>query len=851
MNGTHLLAQIKLRETRRQRDRLHALYDSIEARFTAAGSPLERLRALHAGLREVTFAQKPLHPDVADLDALFLADELGTAPPELIADRTRLLERELTQGRLRAEFTYAFGLILSEWTAPTADASTPAQPEPHPLPLLWEPAPAINTGWLDRAWQPLADVLAGVVAEVQKFARTEALAPVGQREVTSVLSRLQRDSYASPELRRQAAGVLSSPTQINEYAGALTILLNNLDEWEWPEPGLPLRAVWFRIKYRPYLHEDLITALFLQVIGLRWGLHLRYKLAWPALHSGKEADPGSRLFPKEPRTAPLSVVEQRRLSSQAQRFLATLRGSGDPESAGGYGPDALLEMLQTIETELRFASVFTRDRPLYVLQTDLRDFYPSLSHGLILDVLGRLGVSERWRQFFGKFLSARVRYRGQTRSVSRGLILEHLLADVLAECVLVVLDLHLIRSTGLRRCAVIDDLWLFSAERDSIVSAWREQQAFCRACGLEINEAKSGAVCFNAPEGLPEGLPAGRPRWGLLRLQPDGAWAVDEPAFAQQEDILRRQIAAQRSVLGLVSTYNGQVNYVLRQLALSLPLRGEHHRRVGARLDQMHESLLEPGHGLAEEVRRRLSGAFADARLKERGLPAALLYWPITAGGLALSHPLLHVAAYLRGRPSTAAPVPPDRDVVGAYLWRRSSKLTRSPLSPAEISALLYPPQGGLPVPLTREDISAYLRHKAKDSALPGDEDVDSAVAVLWGALYDRLVLPIELSPPPALPAMENLVNDFIKRGGEVSGRDQAGLSPYWRWVVYAYGPSLLEALGTFRFLMTELVPLELILEQRGAGPELEGKEPTALPPPPLIAPPPDGGRAAGEDIPF
>src|SRR4051794_40922831 len=92
MNYTRLLAQIKLRETQRQRDRLRKQYDAIEARVARADTPLERLRALYQGLREVTFAQKPLHPGVRELDALYLADELslpscstastsGTGPP--------------------------------------------------------------------------------------------------------------------------------------------------------------------------------------------------------------------------------------------------------------------------------------------------------------------------------------------------------------------------------------------------------------------------------------------------------------------------------------------------------------------------------------------------------------------------------------------------------------------------------------------------------------------------------------------------------------------------------------------------------------------------------------------------
>src|SRR5262249_9649527 len=121
LDSTQRLARIKLRETQRQRDRLHQQYDAIEARVAQATLPLERLRRLHEGLREVTFAQKSLHPDVRELDALYLADELGVVPPELVADRTRLLEREMAQGRLRAEFTYTFGRILSEWTSPATE----------------------------------------------------------------------------------------------------------------------------------------------------------------------------------------------------------------------------------------------------------------------------------------------------------------------------------------------------------------------------------------------------------------------------------------------------------------------------------------------------------------------------------------------------------------------------------------------------------------------------------------------------------------------------------------------------------------------------------------------------------
>jgi hypothetical protein len=228
---------------------------------------------------------------------------------------------------------------------------------------------------------------------------------------------------------------------------------------------------------------------------------------------------------------------------------------------------------------------------------------------------------------------------------------------------------------------------------------------------------------------------------------------------------------------------------------------------------------------MVEEVRRRLSGLFADARLQQRGLPAALIYWPITAGGLALVHPMLRVASYLPGRKPAAEPQLPSAELVAAYVRRRPPAIKERPLDQAETAFLLGLAESSLIGKFSRDDLVAEFRNQmAAGQTLPPTEAEQVMTAHLWSDCYNRLVAEIEPAAPPPLPSMEQLVNDFINRGTEVAGRAQEGLSPYWRWVVYTYGPSLLEALGTFRFLMTELVPLQLILETRGGLPSVEGR---------------------------
>ena len=58
-------------------------------------------------------------------------------------------------------------------------------------------------------------------------------------------------------------------------------------------------------------------------------------------------------------------------------------------------------------------------------------------------------------------------------------------------------------------------------------------------------------------------------------------------------------------------------------------------------------------------------------------------------------------------------------------------------------------------------------------------------------------------------------VDNFIECGAELSDGKQQTLSAYWRWILYTYGPQILNELGTFRFLITELVPLQLITQWR------------------------------------
>jgi hypothetical protein len=83
-----------------------------------------------------------------------------------------------------------------------------------------------------------------------------------------------------------------------------------------------------------------------------------------------------------------------------------------------------------------------------------------------------------------------------------------------------------------------------------------------------------------------------------------------------------------------------------------------------------------------------------------------------------------------------------------------------------------------------------------------------------WDAFYNHLLAELKPAKPKESAVMKTLANDFIARGQEISGGKQSGLSDYWRWILGIYGPEILDRFGTFRFLLTDLVPLQLIHEQ-------------------------------------
>lgn len=183
---------------------------------------------------------------------------------------------------------------------------------------------------------------------------------------------------------------------------------------------------------------------------------------------------------------------------------------------------------------------------------------------------------------------------------------------------------------------------------------------------------------------------------------------------------------------------------------------GDSHRKmVGRAIRSFHRDFFGEGRGIVAD----LSAAIRERFLSDAGQPAAIpegwIHWPITAGGLGLMNPLVTVGQYAE------------------------SYRTREPVA----------------IPAVRT-VGWDLQFNE------------------WGVYYSSLLRPIRPTEPQETKVMKTLVNDFIARGSDLSAGRQKGLTSYWRWILCTYGPQILRSFGTFRFLITELVPLQLITRQ-------------------------------------
>ncbi|HEU0026391.1 MAG TPA: reverse transcriptase domain-containing protein [Ktedonobacterales bacterium] len=812
-SAEQFITQMKFRELRVQRDTSLAAYGALGHELAEAADDATRLRILYRGLRDLRFAKQPLHPDVANLEPLLRDLDHGEASTETLSYWRAELERELLRGQLRSEIVYVFGALLEEGAA--EDLTTENQDQVardertaqmeriarQPQGNGADRAEFLQTVFDEFQLPPLAELRAVTrSATDENVYQPLTYTPRGNVELEAILERMTNDRYRSSGLRSQARRFRQNPTLLKELSDALAILIDHIEEWDWPEDGVAAHTEWAGNKWRLFLDEDLPTACLLELLGGRWQqafarvlkgapahrikrLERLHEIGAPAIiieneqsllmasasappdfatvDIWAEEDAGSPRTSRPEDGAAQTWSEPGSILMRRASLLGELRSFDRFDAYGETGAASGVETaLRLVHAEVGLGRAAFPNQPVYIIKLDLRDYYPSVPHDVVLSVLTRLGVAERDLSFFRRYLSTRINDDTGLVTARSGLPNRRRLSDLLGESLLLLLDAYVRRRANVQIVRLVDDICLIAASPTAAVAAWDAVQAFCAGCGLHINDEKSGAICIGGE--LPPGLPATSVRWQLLTLTDQGQWVVDELAFERFLDQTRRQLAMTSSVIAQARQYNEGLTYLEHAIGLSLRLGPEHRRSVNDAMRRYHRSLFGDAQGIADLLRRAIHERFLRTSASAQ-LPEAWLYWPITAGGLGLRHAGLLAATHAESFDHQAPPVLPLQRPAD---WQRK----------------------------------------------------DNEWARFYGALLDQ----VEPAAPAPNKVMEALVKDFIARGAGLSAGQQRTLSTYWRWILYIYGPQILDAFGTFRFLFSELVPLRLITERQLGDGETE-----------------------------
>lgn len=802
----YLIAQMKLHELRQQRPRLLQTYAELEQQVKQLPDQEQQLRTLFTSLQKIKMAEIALHPDVANLEPLLNDSYLSD---ETLSFWHAQLAKELPQGRLRSELIYIFGALLEEWVQ---EKSQELPPDPagraayeqfftlHTRPSEEAPLDAalLDTLFTDRSFMD-KDIAAWFQTLAQGFLENR----ITTSELGRALERLGKSPETTASIRKQAQGLARDSVMCKEMADALSILLTHVDEWDWPEEGVSGFPLWTMNRWRLFITYDLFTMCFLEILGQRLqnafqsflqqesaerNRQLNVLLQEPpptdeqkktrlqqALHLSRLANsdiwqnlilPTHLSHPEEAVSYGLkevrynSIVSWRaRVRKDMQKASATLSGYEAERSV-----DGMRSALQFLNAEIRLLRAAFPDRPLYVLKLDLEAFYPTLPHNLLLNMLERYGFSQRYLAFFRKVLGVRIRHGEEQVRFQRGVPLYHSFSNVLGEMVLNLMDQHILKSAHVQIIRMVDDICILTPSEDDAVLAWQAAQEFCRATGLRLNQEKCGAVRIQGSELInrafkketlsSQQLPTSLPSWLLVKLQPDGEWQVDTEAFATYLEQARRQVLHYRSLLSQIEIYNLHVKHLIRATAMESDLGKAHRQSIERAVATFHQDFFSQGQGMIETLRKAIQERFFGQEATALTLPEAWFYWPITAGGCGLTQVIMLGSGYAETQKAT-----PARRV------------------PAHL-------------PLNWQTAS---------------DD--------WGQFYSSLIWHVHLKETEATKRMEMLVTDFIQRSNEMGNTRQTTLGPYWRWILYIYGPQILEHLGSFRFLSTELVPLQIILQ--------------------------------------
>ncbi|KAK8001945.1 hypothetical protein PG991_014167 [Apiospora marii] len=512
---------------------------------------------------------------------------------------------------------------------------------------------------------------------------------------------LLAEDLLSDEKQATLREFLNNEAALKEIGDVLNMRYADFDAWEWQagDDGIPvLPRQQLNGKYRIWMDEDVLQAIFVEFVGIRCCTMTR-----DCLKGFVEGGPGWRWTtePTPDKTEQLrrEYYLHRRESAYRYSNVNTLRkewytnsfllsqlpesvnslGCGsydtipeDDETAKAHSQNIKQALLRTLATEALLSQA--QHGEAAVVQSDLQWYATGLPHSTIFAVMRFFGFSEKLINFYKKVLEAPLNISPATdgaepkgpKTRRRGVPMAHATEKFIGELVLFVLDMVVNQESGLLLYRLHDDLFLAGKPSDC-AKAWTAMQGFAAVMGLEYNAHKTGSVYLVDEErsrdpAIEFMLPKSPVEIGHLLLDPQsGEWIIDQEQVNVHIAQLGKQLAACDSILSWVQTYNSCIgrffSHTFGEPAVCFGTK--HIDSVLETYQRMQASLFSPSNG-SEAAEPGNVVQYLKAKMKERfgitDIPNAFIFLPSNLGGLGVRNPIVSLQMFRENLKEAGSP---------------------------------------------------------------------------------------------------------------------------------------------------------------------------------------------------
>ncbi|KAI3327740.1 hypothetical protein HD806DRAFT_483779 [Xylariaceae sp. AK1471] len=699
--------------------------------------------------------------------------------------------------------------------------------------------------------------------------------PFNQSTLRWCVNGLLAEDLLSEEKQAILREFLGSPVILNEIADVLNIRFADFDNWSWQagEQGIPvLPRPQLNGKYRMWMDEDVLQAIFIHYIGIKNCVALNNSLTrfsfiqdgiwkWKADGDISQVDIDRMRYEyfSGTTTAPVFTVDKTRAAFfQQSFFLSQLPSSvisigknrayvndGDAEESEEEKKEGLkaAENVNIKQNLLRtLASEAIVHRTLYgeaaVIQSDLQWYATGLSHSTIFAVMRFLGFSEALVSFYKKMLQAPLNMvsasgdspTGEPRTRQRGVPMAHAPEKLIGEMILFIMDLAVNKATGMLLYRLHDDLFL-CGQPSRCAQAWKVMEEFADVMGVKFNKSKTGSAYLIGPEKTRDAeieatLPEGIVRIGHLLLdQESGEWLLDQDQIGEHVVQLRKQLTACNNILDWVKTWNSCIrrffSHTLGEPAFCFGVK--HVDSVLQMYQRIQKALFKPSShsGEKDEHQQVTEGNVVDylkSKIKERfgisNIPDAFIFLPKQLGGLGVNNPFIPYLAFRKGFHESESS--PDKIMAEYFaLEKENYRTAQRNFTWLDTQARLGRLHFLYPNPKRFE----YAQEMLANVLVPGDGDdffsfeeyishSESNSSVLDKAYIRLLSLPAQEGPQADQPVIEELNRVGFKAW------DNSQLLQV-RWVVQLYYDELKEQFGGCRLVDEKHLPLGVLTMMR------------------------------------